>query len=197
MRRLDFYTAAAPLAFIIGFIWVYLTMVHLKIPGWPGMVAMAAFYAVGGNACHEQCNNASQSIKALLLGVMVSWGAVFIWTLSYKGSPVAMAVVMGTVAAVFVLATKLRLLQKYPFIAMPQAFLGATIFFGLFNVFMAAKGVSPTMLFGLLQPLVIKGGAQPHVAGAIGILSVAIGVLLGWVHQKSALSISKPSNSQS
>ena len=50
MRRVDFYTVAAPLAFIVGFVWVYLTMVILKIPGWPAMVAMAGYYAVGGLA---------------------------------------------------------------------------------------------------------------------------------------------------
>ena len=41
MRRVDFYTVAAPLAFVVGFVWVYLTMVILKIPAWPAMVAMA------------------------------------------------------------------------------------------------------------------------------------------------------------
>lgn len=191
MRRIDFYTAAAPLAFIIGFSWVYLTMVHFKIPGWPAMIAMAGYYAVGGIACHQRHNNASQSIKALFLGVTVSWIAVFVWTISYKGSPVAMAVVMGSVATIFVLATKLQLLQRFPFIAMPQAFLGATIFFGLFNVFIAAKGVSPDMLFGWLQPLILNEGAQPHVAGVLGLFSVISGTLLGFIHQRSALLISK------
>ncbi len=37
-KKLDFYTVAAPLALIVGFCWVYITMVYLKIPGWPGMV---------------------------------------------------------------------------------------------------------------------------------------------------------------
>ncbi len=49
MRRPDFYTAAAPMAFIVGFVWVYLSMVFLKVPGWPAMVAMAGYYAVGGS----------------------------------------------------------------------------------------------------------------------------------------------------
>ena len=41
MRKgFDFYTVAGPLALAVGFIWVYLTMTVLKIPGWPGMVGM-------------------------------------------------------------------------------------------------------------------------------------------------------------
>ncbi|MFQ5936816.1 MAG: hypothetical protein ACE5LB_10445, partial [Acidiferrobacterales bacterium] len=60
VRRIDFYTVAAPLAFIVGFVWVYLAMVFLKIPGWPAMVGMAGYYAVGGLACHERHDNASK-----------------------------------------------------------------------------------------------------------------------------------------
>ena len=100
MRRIDFYTAAAPLAFIVGFVWVYLTMVVLKIPGWPAMVAMAGYYAVGGLACHERHDNASKSIKGLLLGAVVSWVGVFVWAMQYKGDPVAMGVVMGIVVVI-------------------------------------------------------------------------------------------------
>ncbi len=84
MRRLDFYTAAAPLAFVVGFAWVYLTMVILKIPAWPAMVAMAGYYAVGGLACHERHDNAAKSIKGLLLGSGVSWIGVFVWATQFK-----------------------------------------------------------------------------------------------------------------
>jgi hypothetical protein len=187
MRRLDFYTAAAPLAFVVGFVWVYLTMVILKIPGWPAMVAMAGYYAVGGLACHERHDNASKSIKGLLLGAVVSWVGVFVWVAQFKGNPVAMGAVMGTVVLILVLMTKWRFQGDFQFIAMPQAFLGATIFFGLFNTFMMAKGVPEGLLFGWLQPLVLKGGVQPHVAGAVAVFSVVSGVLLGLVHQNVSL----------
>ncbi len=187
MRRIDFYTAAAPLAFIVGFVWVYLTMVVLKVPGWPGMVAMAGYYAVGGLACHERHDNASKSIKGLLLGAVVSWIGVFVWAVQFKGNPVAMGVVMGAVVVILVLMTKWRFLGDYQFIAMPQAFLGATIFFGLFNTYMMAKGVPDGTLFGWLRPLVLKGGVQPHVAGALAVFSVVSGVLLGLIHQRISL----------
>ncbi len=196
MRRIDFYTAAAPLAFIVGFVWVYVSMVFFKIPAWPAMVAMAGYYAVGGLACHERHDNASKSIKGLLLGSIASWIGVWVWTMYYKGNPVAMATVMGIIVVICVLITKWRFMGDYQFIAMPQAFLGATIFFGLFNTFMMAKGVSSDMLFGSLQPVVAKGGAQPHVAGVLAVFSVAIGVLLGFLHQQAALyvvRISEPS----
>ena len=187
MRRMDFYTVAAPLAFIVGFVWIYLTMVILKIPGWPAMVAMAGYYAVGGLACHERHDNASKSIKGLLLGSIVSWIAVFIWALNFKGNPVAMGLVMGIVVFIFVLITKWRFLGDHQFIAMPQAFLGATIFFGLFNTFMMAKGVPDGLLFGWLQSLSSKGGVQPHVAGVVAVGSVISGVLLGYIHQNLSL----------
>lgn len=186
-RRIDFYTAAAPLAFIVGFVWVYLSMVVLKIPAWPAMVAMAGYYAVGGLACHERHDNASKSIKGLLLGAIASWIGVFVWATYYKGNPVAMGAVMGIVVVLFVLITKWRFMGDYQFIAMPQAFLGATIFFGLFNTFMMAKGVPGDLLFGWLQPLVLKGAAQPHVAGIVAVFSVISGVLLGFVHQRLSL----------
>ena len=67
--------------------------------------------------------------------------------------------------------------------------LWATIFFGLFNAFMMAKGVPEAMLFGWLQPLVLKGGVQPHVAGAVAVFSVVSGVLLGLIHQRASLYI--------
>ena len=187
MRRVDFYTVAAPLAFVVGFVWVYLTMVYLKIPGWPAMVAMAGYYAVGGLACHERHDNAAKSIKGLLLGAVLSWVGVFVWAMQFKGNPVAMGAVMGIVVLILVLMTKWRFLGDFQFIAMPQAFLGATIFFGLFNAFMMAKGVPEGLLFGWLQPLVLKGGVQPHVAGAVAVLSVVCGVLLGLVHQNVSL----------
>ncbi len=189
MRRLDFYTVAAPLAFVVGFVWVYLTMVILKIPGWPAMVAMAGYYAVGGLACHERHDNASKSIKGLLLGAVVSWVGVFVWAAQFKGNPVAMGAVMGIVVLTLVLMTKWRFQGDFQFIAMPQAFLGATIFFGLFNSFMMAKGVPEGLLFGWLQPLVLKGGVQPHVAGAVAVFSVISGVLLGLIHQRASLYI--------
>ena len=187
MRRPDFYTAAAPMAFIAGFAWVYLSMVFLKVPGWPAMVAMASFYAVGGLACHERHDNAAKSIKGMLLGVVASWIGVAIWAASFKGDPVAMAVVMGAVAATAVLMTKWRLMGDFQFIAMPQAFLGATIYFGLFNTFMMAGKVPGKLLFGSLQPLVLDGKVQPHVAGALAVVLVICGVGLGYLHQRAAL----------
>ena len=187
MRRIDFYTAAAPLAFVVGFGWVYLAMVVLKIPGWPAMVAMAGYYAVGGLACHERHDNTAKSIKGLLLGSIVSWIAVAVWAAYFKGNPMAMGLVMGVIVVICVLMTKWRFWGDYQFIAMPQAFLGATIFFGLFNAFMMAKGVPEGLLFGWLQPLVLKGGAQPHVAGILAVLSVISGVILGFVHQNASL----------
>ncbi len=187
MRRVDFYTVAAPLAFVVGFVWVYLTMVFLKIPGWPAMVAMAGYYAVGGLACHERHDNAAKSIKGLLLGSVLIWVGVVVWAAQFKGNPVAMGAVMGIVVLILVLITKWRFLGDFQFIAMPQACLGATIFFGLFNAFMMAKGVPEGLLFGWLQPFVLKGGVQPHVAGAIAVLSGVCGVLLGLVHQNASL----------
>ncbi len=189
MRRIDFYTVAGPLAFIVGFVWVYLAMVFLKIPGWPAMVGMAAYYAVGGLACHERHDNASKSIKGLLLGAVASWLGVFLWATFYKGSPVAMGAVMGIVAMICVLITKWRFFGDYQFIAMPQAFLGATIYFGLLNTFMIAKGVPDGVLFGWAQSLVVKGGAQPNVAGVLAVFSVVAGVLLGFIHQHLSLYI--------
>ena len=189
MRRIDFYWVAAPLAFMVGFVWVYLSMAVLKIPGWPAMVGMAGYYAVGGLACHERHYNASRSIKGLLLGLVASWLGVLVWAALYKGSPVAMGVVMGVVAAVAVLMTKWRFLGDFQFIAMPQAFLGATIFFGLFGTFMTAKGVPDGVLFGWLTPFVLKGGAQPNVAGLLALLSAVAGVLLGYIHQNASLYI--------
>ena len=50
----DFYWAAALLAVPVGFGWVMLAMVVLKIPSWPAMVGMAGYYAVSGLACHER-----------------------------------------------------------------------------------------------------------------------------------------------
>ena len=190
--RIDFYTAAGPLAFVVGFIWIYLTMVWLKIPGWPGMVGMAAYYAVGGLACHERHNNATRGIKGLLLGVVLSWVAVSVWTSWYRGDPVAMGIAMGVIAMAVVLATKLRLGEEPPFIAMPQGFLGATIFFGLFNTYMLAGAVPPVTLFGWLEPLVIQGPAQPHVAGVLAVVSAIAGILLGLVHQNISLLFSAP-----
>jgi hypothetical protein len=188
-QRIDFYVVAAPIAFVVGFLWVYLCMVVLKIAAWPAMVGMAAYYAVGGLACHERHNNASRSIKGLLLGSIASWLGVFLWTISYKGSPVAMGAVMGILVLVFVLITKWRFMGDYQFIAMPQTFLGATIYFGLFNSFMMAKGVPEGMLFDWLRPLVVSGGAQPHVAGALAVFAGICGVLLGFVHQRFSLLI--------
>lgn len=187
MRRPDFYTAAAPMAFIAGFVWVYLSMVLLKVPGWPAMVAMAGYYAVGGLACHERHDNAAKSIKGLLLGVAASWIGVAIWVTSFKGDPVAMGVVMGTIAMTAVAMTKWRLMGEFQFIAMPQAFLGATIYFGLFNTFMMAGMVPGGLLFGALQPMVMTGKLQPHLAGALALFSVVCGVLLGYFHQRASL----------
>ena len=186
-KKLDFYSAAAPVALAVGFCWVYVAMVYLKIPGWPAMVGMAGYYAVGGLACHERRENGSKSIKGLLLGAIVSWIAVSVWTMSFKGNPVAMALAMGIIVVILVLATKWRFLGGYQFIAMPQAFLGATIYFGLFNSFMMAKGAPPGLLFGSLQPLAIMGPAQPHVAGVLAVLSAVVGVLLGLLHQNVSL----------
>ncbi len=191
-EKRDFYTVAAPVAFIVGFCWVYVAMVFLKIPGWPAMVGMAGYYAVGGLACHERHDNGSKSVKGLLLGAIVSWIAVSVWTVGFKGNPVAMALVMGIVVVILVLATKLRFSGDYHFIAMPQAFLGATIYFGLFNTFMIAKGAPAGLLFGWLQPLVIKGPAQPHIAGVLAVVSVLVGVLLGLIHQNISLALSNP-----
>lgn len=187
MRRPDFYTAAAPMAFLVGFVWVYLSMVILKVPGWPAMVAMAGYYAVGGLACHERHDNAARSVKGLLLGIAASWIAVSIWVGFFMGNPVAMGVVMGAVATVAVLMTKWRLMGDFPFIAMPQAFLGATIYFGLFSTFMMAGMVPGESLFGALQPLVLQGKAQPHAAGALAVFSALCGVLLGYLHQRASL----------
>jgi hypothetical protein len=184
---MDFYTAAAPMAFIAGFAWVYLSMVFLKVPGWPAMVAMAGYYAVGGLACHERHDNASKSLKGLLLGVVASWIGVTIWATSFKGDPAAMGVVMGGVAATAVLMTKWRVMGDFQFIAMPQAFLGATIYFGLFNTFMMAGKVPGGLLFGSLQAFVLEGKVQPHVAGILGVVLVICGVLLGYIHQRASL----------
>ena len=107
--------------------------------------------------------------------------------MSFKGNPVAMGLAMGIIVVILVLATKWRFLGDYQFIAMPQAFLGATIYFGLFNSFMMAKGAPPGLLFGSLQPLAIMGPAQPHIAGVLAVLSVVAGVLLGLVHQNVSL----------
>ena len=187
MRSPDFYTAAAAMAFLAGFAWVYFSMVYLKVPGWPAMVAMAGYYAIGGLACHECHDNTAKSAKGLLLGVIASWIGVAIWTTSFKGDPVAMAVVMGGVAATAVLMTKWRLMGDFQFIAMPQAFLGATIYFGLFNTFAMAGKVPGTMLFGSLQPLVLEGKVQPHASGAMAVFLVICGVLLGYMHQRASL----------
>ena len=98
-----------------------------------------------------------------------------------------MGVVMGAVAVAAVLMTKWRLNDDFPFIAMPQAFLGATIYFGLFNTFMMAGVVPGGLLFGLLQPLVIDGKVQPHVAGMLALVLAGVGVLLGYIHQQASL----------
>ncbi len=139
-KKFDFYTTAAPAALIVGFCWVYVAMVFLKIPGWPAMVGMAGYYAVGGLACHERHDNGLKSLKGLLLGVIASWVAVTVWTYFFKGNPVAMGLAMGIIVVALVLSTKLRFWGDNHFIAMPQAFLGATIYFGLFNTFMMAQG---------------------------------------------------------
>ena len=138
-------------------------------------------------ACHERHKNGQRSIKGLLLGAIVSWVAVSVWTIGFKGNPVAMGLAMGIIVLILVLATKWRFLGGYQFIAMPQAFLGATIYFGLFNTFMVAKGAAPGLLFGWLQPLALTGAAQPHIAGVLAILSAVVGVLLGLVHQHISL----------
>ena len=83
-RKFEFCTIAGPLALIVGFVWVYLAMTILKIPGWPAMVGMAAHYAFGGLACHERCNIGSLAIKGLMLGVVLSWIGVAIWTGNFK-----------------------------------------------------------------------------------------------------------------
>lgn len=189
-KRFDFYTVAGPLALVVGFVWVYLTMTVFKIPGWPAMVGMAAYYAVGGLACHKRCDNGPLALKGLMLGVVASWIGVAIWTGNFRGNPVAMGLVMGIAAMIFVLATKVRFLGSHQFIAMPQAFLGATIFFGLFSTFMIAKGPPAGLLFGWLQPLAIEGPAQPHIAGVLAVVSVLAGVLLGLIHQNAALAFS-------
>lgn len=191
--RYDFYTVAAPIAFVVGFAWVYASMVYLKIPGWPAMVGMAGYYAVGGMACHEKHRNASRSLKGLLLGAVVSWVAVAVWTASFKGNPLAMGLAMGVIVVIVVLATKIKLGEDYPFIAMPQAFLGATIFFGLFNTFMMAGGAPKGLAMGLLQSLAVKGAAQPHIAGAVAVGSCVIGVLMGIVHQNISLYLARAS----
>lgn len=187
MRRPDFYTAAAPMAFLVGFVWIYLSMVYLDVPGWPAMVAMAGYYAVSGLACHERHDNAAKSVKGLLLGLAASWIGVAIWTTAFMGDPVAMGVVMGAVAMTAVLMTKWRLMGDFQFIALPQAFLGATIYFGLFNTFMMAGMAPGDLLFGSLQPFALEGKAQPHVAGALGVFLVICGVLLGYLHQRASL----------
>lgn len=46
-KNLDFYTVAAPLALVVGFLWVYLAMTVFRMPGWRAMVGMAAYYAAG------------------------------------------------------------------------------------------------------------------------------------------------------
>jgi hypothetical protein len=187
MRRPDFYTAAAPLAFLVGLGRVSLAMVVLKVPGWPAMVAMAGYYAVGGLACHERHLNGPRATKGLLLGVGASWIGVAIWTGAFPGNPLAMGVVMGAIAMTAVLMTKLRLMGDFQFIAMPQAFLGATIYFGLFNTFMMACVVPEALLFGVLDPIVMAGKVPPHVAGALGVLMALSGVVLGYVPQQASL----------
>ena len=189
--RFDFYTVAAPVAFIVGFAWVYASIVFLKVPGWPAMVGMAGYYAVGGMACHKKHRNASRSFKGLLLGTMVSWVAVAVWTATFKGNPLAMGLAMGVIVIIVVLATKIKLGDDYPFIAMPQAFLGATIFFGLFNAFMMAGGAPKGLLMGSLQSFAVKGSAQPHIAGAVAVGSCVVGVLLGIVHQNISLYLAR------
>ena len=153
------------------------------------MVAMAGYYAIGGLACHERHKNAPRSIKGLLLGSIVSWIGLSVWALYFKGNPIAMGAVMGFTVVILVLSTKWRFLGDYQFIAMPQAFLGATIYFGLFNTFMMSKGVPDQLLFGWLQPFVLKGGVQPHVSGIAAVFSVVSGVLLGFIHQNASLGI--------
>jgi len=96
-------------------------------------------------------------------------------------------VVMGAVAATAVLMTKWRLMGDFQFIALPQAFLGATIYFGLFNTFMMAGMVPGGLLFGSLQPFDLEGKVQPHVAGALAVVLVICGVLLGYLHQRASL----------
>lgn len=190
MRKMDFYTAAAPTAFVVGFAWVYVSMTVLQIPGWPAMVAMAAYYAVGGLACHLRCENGSKSVKGLFLGVVLSWIGVAAWATWFKGDAVAMGVVMGAIAMTAVLMTKVRLMGEFQFIAMPQAFLGATIYFGLLNTFMLSGTVPEALFFGWLEPLVVQGKAQPNVAGALALFSAICGVLLGYVHQRVSLWLS-------
>jgi len=43
------------------------------------------------------------------------------------------------------------------------------------------------LLFGALHPLVMQGKAQPHVAGALAVVLVLCGVLLGALHQRASL----------
>ncbi len=88
------------------------------------------------------------------------------------------------------LMTEWRLMGDFQFIAMPQTFLGATIYFGLFNTFMMAGMVPGGLLFGALQSLAIQGKAQPHVAGALAVVLVICGVLLGYLHQRASLWLS-------
>ena len=54
---------------------------------------------------------------------------------------------------------------------------------------MIAKGVPDGVLFGWVQSLVVKGGAQPTVAGVLAVFSVVAGVLLGFIHQHVSLYI--------
>ena len=75
--------------------------------------------------------------------------------------------------------TEWRLMGDFQFIALPQEFLGATIYFGLFNTFMMAGMVPGGLLFGALHPVVIRDKAQPHVAGAPAAVLVICGVLFG------------------
>ncbi|MCH8347781.1 MAG: DUF1097 family protein [Proteobacteria bacterium] len=187
MFKKDFYTVASPLAFLVGLGWIYLAMVVLKIPGWPAMVGMAGYYAVGGLACHERHQNGSQALKGLFFGSLISWIGVALWASFFKGNPIAMGIVMGAAAAIFVLATKLKFLGQHHFKAMPQAFLGATIYFGLFNTFMMAKGVPENLLFGSLTAFQLPGPIQPHVSGILALISGAAGVILGYVHQNVSL----------
>ncbi len=70
---------------------------------------------------------------------------------------------------------------------MPQAFLGATIYFGLFNTFMMAKGAPDNLLVGSLAAFQLPGPLQPHVAGILAIISGTAGVLLGYLHQNISL----------
>ena len=189
LGRFDFYSAASCMALVCGVGWTYLAMAVLKIPVWPCFVAMAAFYAVGGNACHERHENFSKSLKGLLLGAVLSWAGVFAWSVFAQGNPWAMAMVMGIAAAIFVYITKWRFLGTFHFIAMPQAFLGATIYFGLLNTFMASKGVDDSVLFGVLKPIVETGGVQPHVAASLAGLSILAGTVLGWSHQHASFLI--------